>query len=165
MSLRQMIRPSFGDIADDARYSLPPNSIIPGFRTFSRDAVRWFSIGCSLLIRAESSGSRIVRTVIVYGASRCGPAQLPDASHSEERPVRLLSRNGTDWTKRYPWIVDAALKNRQKHFVVDGRPPRPLREDFLWRGPRPQRLPEGSLVNEFIGQSTFAGRCEPPPKD
>ena len=27
--------------------------------------------------------------------------------------VRLLSRNGTDWTKRYPWIAEAALKNRQ----------------------------------------------------
>ncbi|WP_183707492.1 RNA ligase family protein [Bradyrhizobium sp. ERR14] len=34
--------------------------------------------------------------------------------------VRLLSRNGTDWTKRYPWIVQAALKNRERHFVVDG---------------------------------------------
>src|SRR4051812_25542675 len=60
--------------------ALPPNSIIPGFRTFSRDAVRWFSIGYSLLIRAESSRNRIARTVIVYGASRCGPAQLRDAS-------------------------------------------------------------------------------------
>jgi len=25
-----------------------------------------------------------------------------------------------DWTRRYPWIVEAALKNRQKHFVIDG---------------------------------------------
>src|SRR3954468_13569018 len=33
---------------------------------------------------------------------------------------RLFSRNGHDWTERYPWIVEAALKNRQKHFVVDG---------------------------------------------
>ncbi|MGV7216416.1 hypothetical protein SO180_24330, partial [Bradyrhizobium sp. UFLA05-112] len=33
---------------------------------------------------------------------------------------RLLSRNGSDWTKRYPWIAEAALKNRQKHFVIDG---------------------------------------------
>jgi hypothetical protein len=23
-------------------------------------------------------------------------------------------------TKRYPWIVEAALKNRQKRFVIDG---------------------------------------------
>jgi len=34
--------------------------------------------------------------------------------------VRLISRNGYDWTKRYPWIVESALKNRQKHFVIDG---------------------------------------------
>ncbi|WP_371259241.1 DNA ligase [Bradyrhizobium sp. WSM1743] len=38
----------------------------------------------------------------------------------ENGRVRLLSRNGTDWTKRYPRIVEAALKNRQRHFVVDG---------------------------------------------
>src|SRR3954469_22121007 len=38
----------------------------------------------------------------------------------ENERVRLLSRNGTDWSKRYPWIVEAALKNRQKHFVIDG---------------------------------------------
>ena len=34
--------------------------------------------------------------------------------------VRLITRNGYDWTKRYPWIVEAALKNRQKQFVIDG---------------------------------------------
>jgi ATP-dependent DNA ligase len=34
--------------------------------------------------------------------------------------VRLLTRNGHDWTSRYPWIVESALKNRQKHFVIDG---------------------------------------------
>jgi bifunctional non-homologous end joining protein LigD len=34
--------------------------------------------------------------------------------------VRLFTRNGYDWTKRYPWIVEAALKNRQEHFVIDG---------------------------------------------
>jgi hypothetical protein len=34
--------------------------------------------------------------------------------------VRLITRNGYDWTKRYPWIVEAALKNRMKHFVIDG---------------------------------------------
>lgn len=38
----------------------------------------------------------------------------------ENDRVRLLSRNGTDWTKRYPWIAEAALKKRQKHFVIDG---------------------------------------------
>lgn len=34
--------------------------------------------------------------------------------------VRLITRNCYDWTKRYPWIVESALKNRQKHFVIDG---------------------------------------------
>ena len=33
--------------------------------------------------------------------------------------VRLITKGGYDWTKRYPWIVEAALKNRQR-FVVDG---------------------------------------------
>jgi bifunctional non-homologous end joining protein LigD len=34
--------------------------------------------------------------------------------------VRLITRGGYDWTKRYPWIVQAALKNRHKQFVIDG---------------------------------------------
>ena len=34
--------------------------------------------------------------------------------------VRLITRAGYDWTKRFPWIAEAALKNRQKHFVIDG---------------------------------------------
>jgi bifunctional non-homologous end joining protein LigD len=34
--------------------------------------------------------------------------------------VRLITRGGYDWTKRFPWIAEAALKNRQKHFVIDG---------------------------------------------
>ncbi|MGY3564100.1 ATP-dependent DNA ligase [Bradyrhizobium sp. USDA 4463] len=38
----------------------------------------------------------------------------------EDNRVRLLSRNGTDWTRRYPWIAETALKNRQKRFVIDG---------------------------------------------
>jgi bifunctional non-homologous end joining protein LigD len=34
--------------------------------------------------------------------------------------VRLITRGGYDWTKRYPWIVEVALKNRYKQFVIDG---------------------------------------------
>ena len=34
--------------------------------------------------------------------------------------VRLITRGGYNWTKKYPWIVEASLKNRQKHFVIDG---------------------------------------------
>ncbi len=38
----------------------------------------------------------------------------------EGKRVRLFSRNGYDWTKRYPLIVEAALRNRISSFVVDG---------------------------------------------
>jgi ATP-dependent DNA ligase len=34
--------------------------------------------------------------------------------------VRLFTRNGHDWTSRYPLIVEAALRNRQTSFVIDG---------------------------------------------
>jgi len=34
--------------------------------------------------------------------------------------VRLITRGGYDWTARYPWIVQAARKVRQKRFVLDG---------------------------------------------
>lgn len=31
-----------------------------------------------------------------------------------DRVRRLITRGGYDWTKRYPWIVEAARKIRQK---------------------------------------------------
>lgn len=34
--------------------------------------------------------------------------------------VRLITRGGYDWTKRYPWIVEAARRNHIKPFVLDG---------------------------------------------
>jgi bifunctional non-homologous end joining protein LigD len=34
--------------------------------------------------------------------------------------VRLITRGGYDWTKRFPWIAEAALRNRTKQFVLDG---------------------------------------------
>jgi bifunctional non-homologous end joining protein LigD len=40
--------------------------------------------------------------------------------HRDGDRVRLITRGGHDWTKRYPWIVEAAPKNRHKQFVVDG---------------------------------------------
>jgi ATP-dependent DNA ligase len=33
--------------------------------------------------------------------------------------VRLMTRGGHDWTKRYPWITEAARKVRRKRFVLD----------------------------------------------
>jgi bifunctional non-homologous end joining protein LigD len=34
--------------------------------------------------------------------------------------VRLITRGGLNWTDRYPWIVEAARKVRQKRFALDG---------------------------------------------
>jgi bifunctional non-homologous end joining protein LigD len=34
--------------------------------------------------------------------------------------VWLLTRNGHDWTGRFPWIAESALKNRVTRFVIDG---------------------------------------------
>jgi hypothetical protein len=34
--------------------------------------------------------------------------------------VRLITRRGYDWAKRYPWIAEAARKVRRKRFVLDG---------------------------------------------
>ena len=34
--------------------------------------------------------------------------------------VRLITRGGDNWTDRYPWIAEAARKNRIKQFVIDG---------------------------------------------
>jgi bifunctional non-homologous end joining protein LigD len=34
--------------------------------------------------------------------------------------VRLITKGGYNWTSRYPWIVEAALKNRHRQFVIDG---------------------------------------------
>jgi bifunctional non-homologous end joining protein LigD len=38
----------------------------------------------------------------------------------EGNRVRLITRGGYDWTKRFPWIAEAALKNRRNQFVIDG---------------------------------------------
>jgi ATP-dependent DNA ligase len=34
--------------------------------------------------------------------------------------VRLITSGGHDWTTRFPWIAEAALRNRRDHFVIDG---------------------------------------------
>ena len=38
----------------------------------------------------------------------------------EGKHVRLFTRNGHDWTKRFPWVAEADLRNRRKQFVIDG---------------------------------------------
>jgi bifunctional non-homologous end joining protein LigD len=34
--------------------------------------------------------------------------------------IRLVTKGGYDWTARFPWIVEAARRNRTKRFVIDG---------------------------------------------
>ena len=34
--------------------------------------------------------------------------------------MRLLSENGTDWTRRFPWMVETARKIRKTQFIIDG---------------------------------------------
>ena len=38
----------------------------------------------------------------------------------EGKRVRLFTRNGHDWSNRYPLIAEAALRNRNSSFVIDG---------------------------------------------
>ncbi|WP_311968249.1 ATP-dependent DNA ligase [Bradyrhizobium archetypum] len=47
-------------------------------------------------------------------------ARRLSAHHCEGKRVRLFTRNGYDWSHRYPLIVEAALRNRQSSFVIDG---------------------------------------------
>jgi len=36
------------------------------------------------------------------------------------KDVRQRSKSGLDWTWRFPWIVETALKIRKSRFVIDG---------------------------------------------
>ena len=55
-----------------------------------------------------------------------GPEWLHEIKHDgfrirvERDRVRLITRGGYDWTSRFPWIGEAALKNRIRQFVSDG---------------------------------------------
>jgi bifunctional non-homologous end joining protein LigD len=57
-----------------------------------------------------------------------GPEWLHEIKHDGYRlivqrdgnRVRLFTRNGYDWSDRYPLIVEAALRNRSTSFVIDG---------------------------------------------
>ena len=57
-----------------------------------------------------------------------GPEWLHEIKHDgyrlivqrEGKRVRLFTRNGHDWTDRYPLIAEAALRNRSSAFVVHG---------------------------------------------
>ncbi|WP_063685474.1 DNA ligase [Bradyrhizobium stylosanthis] len=57
-----------------------------------------------------------------------GPDWLHEIKHDgyrmmvirEGKVVRVRSKTGLDWTKRFPWIVETALKLRPDRFVIDG---------------------------------------------
>ncbi|MGM4958119.1 ATP-dependent DNA ligase [Bradyrhizobium sp. 604_D8_N2_3] len=57
-----------------------------------------------------------------------GPDWLHEIKHDgyrliverEDKRVRLFTRNGHDWTSRYPRILEAALRVRTARFVIDG---------------------------------------------
>ena len=34
--------------------------------------------------------------------------------------VKLTSRGGLDWTRRFPWIAETARKIRKTQFIIDG---------------------------------------------
>ncbi|MBR0698253.1 RNA ligase family protein [Bradyrhizobium lablabi] len=36
------------------------------------------------------------------------------------KDVKILSRSGLDWTWRFPWIAETALKIRKSRFMIDG---------------------------------------------
>jgi bifunctional non-homologous end joining protein LigD len=50
--------------------------------------------------------------------------------HRDGTRVRLFTRNGHDWTDRYPLIVEAALRVRIASFVLDGEAGVDGRSDF-----------------------------------
>ena len=57
-----------------------------------------------------------------------GPEWIHEIKHDgyrlivqrDGKRVRLLTRNGHDWSDRFPLITEAALRNRNSSFVIDG---------------------------------------------
>lgn len=62
------------------------------------------------------------------GKVPAGPDWLHEIKHDgyrmmlirEQKAVRLISKSGLDWSKRFPWIAESALRVRQQQFVLDG---------------------------------------------
>ncbi|WP_051380471.1 hypothetical protein [Bradyrhizobium sp. WSM1743] len=47
------------------------------------------------------------------------------------RTERLITRNGRNWTDRFAWIVQAAQRNREQEFDIDGEAVRARRRRCL----------------------------------
>jgi bifunctional non-homologous end joining protein LigD len=64
----------------------------------------------------------------VAGEPPAGPLWIHEIKHDgyrllvrrNETGVRLLTRNGHDWTARFDWIIEAARGLRAKSFLIDG---------------------------------------------
>ena len=54
--------------------------------------------------------------------------------------VKLITRGGYEWTKRFPWIAEAALRNRRK-------------QRDRWRGRDPGRRRYRRLQRAAFGQA------------
>ena len=86
---------------------------------------RWRGCACGLKQNHVSFEFCLPTNAIKVPA---GPEWLHEIKHDGFRirverdgdRVRLITRGGYDWTKRYPWIAESALKNRIKQFVIDG---------------------------------------------
>src|SRR6516225_2080097 len=76
---------------------------------------------------------RLLRPHLVYGFLTTEANAVVKPIHAKAMPVilttdeerdgdcvRLITRGGYNWSDRYPWIVEAARKVRQKQFVIDG---------------------------------------------
>ena len=76
---------------------------------------------------------RLLRPHLVYGFLTTEANAVVKPIHAKAMPVilttdeerdgdcvRLITRGGYNWTDRYPWIVEAARKVRQRRFVLDG---------------------------------------------
>src|SRR5215471_15128335 len=82
------------------------------------DGVRW-AAGCSLCGLPS-----VISYVPLMDGELAGTPFRPPRLHSIYRlrverdgdSVRLITRGGYDWTKRFPWIAHAAKKNRVKRF-------------------------------------------------
>jgi ATP-dependent DNA ligase len=71
----------------------------------------------TFLLCLPTSGTSVLATAWLHEIKYDGYRLIVQR---EGKTVGLFSRNGNDWSGRYPWIVEAALKNKHEQFVIDG---------------------------------------------